>query len=86
MISMSDVTYNTDSFPALLQTIIRLMKLSPQVRIILAYKERHPAERKAWDMFQNEAGLSFHKVEDIIGAGTPPVEIWLGSATIEAHD
>lgn len=80
---MSDVTYNTDSFPALLQTLIRLLKLSPRAKVVLAYKERHPAERKAWDMFKDDAGLSLYKVQETPGAGGPHVEIWLGSVVQE---
>jgi len=76
---MSDVTYNTASFPALLKTLKNLLRVSPRARVIIAYKERHEAERAAWEMFETEAKLSMHKVEEIPGLAGMPVEIWLGS-------
>jgi len=75
---MSDVTYNTASFPALLKTLKSLLTLSPHARVILAYKERHSTERDAWPLFEKEAHLSFVKVEELTAAGGPPTEIWLG--------
>ena len=76
---MSDVTYNTTSFPALLKTIKNLLRISPVARVIIAYKERHIAERAAWEMFETQARLSMYKVEEIPGLAGAPVEIWLGS-------
>ncbi|KAG8820376.1 hypothetical protein FRC19_008927 [Serendipita sp. 401] len=79
VIIMSDVTYNTDSFPALLKTLKNLLQLSPHARVILAYKERHEAERSAWPLFTKEAGIQLRKLDEIPGAGGAPVEIWFGS-------
>ncbi|KAG8834265.1 hypothetical protein FRC17_009274 [Serendipita sp. 399] len=79
VIIMSDVTYNTDSFPALLRTLKNLLQLSPHARIILAYKERHEAERSAWPLFEKEVGIRLQKVDEIPGAGGAPVEVWFGS-------
>lgn len=79
---MSDVTYNTASFPALLKTVKNLLSLSPAACVIIAYKERHIAERTAWEMFENDAKLSLHKVEEISGPAGAPVEIWLGSQAL----
>lgn len=79
IIMMSDVTYNTASFPALIKTLKNLLRISPAARVIIAYKERHPDERAAWRMFDHDARLSLCKVEEIPGAAGAPVEIWLGS-------
>lgn len=79
---MSDVTYNTSSFPALIQTLKRLVDISPQAWVILAYKERHAAERTAWSMFENEVNLRLKKVEEVKGAGGAPVEIWIGQSLL----
>jgi hypothetical protein len=79
---MSDVTYNTASFPALLRTVKNLLSLAPAARMIIAYKERHVAERIAWEMFESDAKLSLHKVEEIPGSAGVPVEIWLGSQAL----
>lgn len=78
LILMSDVTYNTSSFPALLKTLNNLLDLSPHARIMLAYKERHDSERVVWPMFEEQVGLQIHKVDNVPGAGGAPVEIWLG--------
>lgn len=76
---MSDVTYNTASFPALLKTIKNLLDVSKSAHVIIAYKERHPDERVAWDMFDSDAQLSLHKIEEISGKAGAPVEVWVGS-------
>ena len=106
---MADVTYNTSSFPALLQTLASLLALSAahhdhnhvavavadgadnddgpgsQERhdgplVLLAYKERDPAERQLWDMMARdlEMGVVLECVGKQAGAGGLPVEIWLG--------
>jgi hypothetical protein len=48
--------------------------------VLLAYKERDPAERSLWDMAQ-EIGLVFEEVDRVCGAGGAPVEIYLGRFT-----
>ena len=79
----ADVTYNTASFGSLLKTLTVLLKPKGQasrVNLILAYKEREPAERELWDMLL-KAGVRMDKVAEVPGAeeeGT--VEIWLGQA------
>jgi hypothetical protein len=104
---MADVTYNTSSFPALLQTLASLLALSAahhvaddaddgprsqeQERddrghnnplVLLAYKERDPAERQLWDMMARETGVVLECVGKQAGAGGLPVEIWLGKRRI----
>ncbi|KAF9499516.1 hypothetical protein BDN71DRAFT_1463970 [Pleurotus eryngii] len=80
LIVMADVTYNTASFPALVKTLERLVKLSvrsgKQPLILLGYKERDEAERTLWDMVK-EIGIDFQKVGEREGAGGFPVEIWI---------
>ncbi|KAA1475529.1 hypothetical protein DENSPDRAFT_860856 [Dentipellis sp. KUC8613] len=95
-IVMADVTYNTASFPALVQTLKALIALSSpspsnsedvdagelhtrkQPFILLAYKQRDPAERELWDMLAKEAGVQLEQVGAVAGAGGEAVEIWLG--------
>jgi len=82
LIIMSDVTYNTASFPPLLQALRSLLLLPmPDDRptnIILAYKERDPKERELWQMAEKE-GVWFSHVTDVLGHGGQPVEIWHGT-------
>lgn len=46
--------------------------------VLLAYKERDPAERQLWDMMARETGIVLECVGKQAGAGGLPVEIWLG--------
>jgi hypothetical protein len=46
--------------------------------VLLAYKERDPAERRLWDMMMRETGVVLECVGKQAGAGGHPVEIWLG--------
>jgi hypothetical protein len=46
--------------------------------VLLAYKERDPAERLLWDMMTRETGIVLECVGRQAGAGGVPVEIWLG--------
>ncbi|EKM81929.1 hypothetical protein AGABI1DRAFT_70466 [Agaricus bisporus var. burnettii JB137-S8] len=77
VILMSDVTYNTSSFPALLKTVSKLVKLREPPIIILGYKERDEAERDVWIMLE-ERGIRLEKIGQRLGAAKPGVEIWFG--------
>ena len=46
--------------------------------VVLAYKERDPAERQLWGMMARETGVVLECVGKQDGAGGLPVEIWLG--------
>jgi hypothetical protein len=46
--------------------------------VLLAYKERDPAERQLWEMLTRETGVALECVGKQVGAGGLPVEIWLG--------
>ena len=46
--------------------------------LLLAYKERDPAERQLWDMLARETGVVLECVGKQVGAGGLPVEVWLG--------
>lgn len=76
---MADVTYNTASFPSLVRTLSKLLRISakPPV-VILGYKERDPAERTLWEMAR-EIGITFDKIGERNGAGGAPIEIWVGT-------
>lgn len=45
--------------------------------VLLAYKERDPAERTLWDMARS-IGLELEDIDSVQGAGGAPVEIYLG--------
>ena len=47
-------------------------------RVLLAYKERDPAERLLWDLMARETDVVLECVGRQAGAGGLPVEIWLG--------
>jgi protein N-lysine methyltransferase METTL21D len=74
---MADVTYNTSSFPSLLRTVDSILRLAPGCKVVLAYKERHEAERGIWGMFEG-VGLKLQKIDQILGFGGAQVEVWLG--------
>jgi hypothetical protein len=74
---MSDVTYNTSSFPALLKTITKLVEMREPPIILLGYKERDEAERGVWNLL-GERGIRLEKIGQRLGAANPSVEIWLG--------
>ncbi|CAE6438440.1 unnamed protein product [Rhizoctonia solani] len=81
IIIMADVTYNTASFGALLDTVTGLLRdqSAPGVSaiVILAYKSRDPAERTLWIDAQSR-GIVFVLVDTVKGVTEPAVEIWLG--------
>ncbi|KDQ50692.1 hypothetical protein JAAARDRAFT_199686 [Jaapia argillacea MUCL 33604] len=79
VIIMADVTYNTSSFPSLIQTLSHLINLNPNPPLILlGYKERDISERTLWDMAE-ESGVVFEKVAEKDGAGGKSVEVWIGT-------
>ncbi|KAI0057207.1 hypothetical protein BV25DRAFT_1920310 [Artomyces pyxidatus] len=80
LIVMADVTYNTSSFPSLLRTLSSILALSSSRHplVLLAYKERDPAERELWDLLARETGIILERVGSQAGAGGQEVEIWMG--------
>jgi len=81
VIVMADVTYNTASFPSLVRTLLRLIRLGTNPPLVLlGYKERDVAERTLWNLAA-EIGLEFEKISELPGAGGTPVEIWLAGTT-----
>jgi protein N-lysine methyltransferase METTL21D len=46
--------------------------------VLLAYKERDPAERQLWDVMARETGVVLECVGKQAGWGGLPVEVWLG--------
>lgn len=85
---MADVTYNTNMFPALLQTLDALVRVrmgisSQPPLILLAYKERDPGERTLFGL-ASALNLRFELVSQLPGAGGHPIEIYIG--TMEAAD
>ncbi len=74
---MSDVTYNTSSFPSLLRTIASLIQRGNPPAILLGYKERDSAERDLWGML-GALGIHLEKIGERKGAVEPAVEVWFG--------
>lgn len=88
---MADVTYNTASFPSLVQTFSRLIQLSAASSdhkthkpplFLLGYKERDESERTLWDLARIDAGITFTRVGGRSGSGGNEVEIWIGRVEI----
>ena len=79
---MADVTYNTSSFPSLVNTLDKLLHFGEgrddylPSTLLLGYKERDASERTLWEMV-NRIGLHLHKIDERLGASEPPVEIWI---------
>lgn len=94
---MADVTYNTDMFSALLRTLHALVHLhtlstssdpvskGQPPTIVLAYKERDQAERALFVLARG-VGVNFELISMIPGAGGNPIEIYIGTATMQAND
>ncbi|OXC70247.1 hypothetical protein AYX13_01157 [Cryptococcus neoformans] len=89
LIIAADVTYNTSAFPSLLSTLTSLLSpsvpsagLSNKPLLVLAYKERDPAERGLWGMLK-ERGIDMVMVDEIRGAEDyGSTEIWIGGSNI----
>ncbi|WVQ78732.1 hypothetical protein IAT38_000819 [Cryptococcus sp. DSM 104549] len=88
LIVAADVTYNTDSFPYLLSTLTALLRPSPTHHtgpaplLVLAYKQRDPAERDLWGMLK-EQGVGMVLVDEVKGAEDYGVtEIWVGGVGV----
>ncbi|KAJ3526936.1 hypothetical protein NM688_g8195 [Phlebia brevispora] len=81
LIVMADVTYNTSSFPSLVRTLDKLLRLGDDrgdrstPTVLLGYKERDASERALWEMV-NGVGIKLEKIGEKAGADEPPVEIW----------
>ncbi|TXT10935.1 hypothetical protein VHUM_01686 [Vanrija humicola] len=80
----ADVTYNTASFPALVDTLERLLKPAdgPAPLLLLAYKQRDAAERELWNMLAARQ-IGTVQVGTVRGAEEEGVvEIWVGGRDI----
>lgn len=74
---MADVTYNPASFPALVKTLVSLMRKPKPPLLLMGYKERDAAERSLWTMLGDE-GIVMEQVGSVVGREEPSVEIWTG--------
>jgi hypothetical protein len=80
---MADVTYNTQVFPALVQTLSKLLAdTTHETTILLGYKERDPDERTLWSMLAT-VGIDLMQIGSVPGSGGQPVEIW--TATVHSN-
>ncbi|CAK9782803.1 hypothetical protein CC85DRAFT_247547 [Cutaneotrichosporon oleaginosum] len=81
----ADVTYNTASFPALVDTLERLLKAQVDAgppRLLLAYKQRDEGERELWTMLKDR-GIGTVLVDTLQGAeDRGEIEIWVGGVGI----
>ncbi|EAU90163.2 hypothetical protein CC1G_05701 [Coprinopsis cinerea okayama7 len=78
LVVMADVTYNTSSFPALVQTLKSILQANEEKKplIVLGYKQRDESERSLWEMAK-EIGIDFVPVGEVPGYGEAPIEIWI---------
>ncbi|AAW42152.1 expressed protein [Cryptococcus deneoformans JEC21] len=89
LVIAADVTYNTSAFPSLLSTLTSLLlpsassaSLPNRPLLVLAYKERDPAERELWGMLK-EKGIDMVMVDEIKGAEDyGSTEIWIGGSSL----
>lgn len=63
LILVSDCTYNADSLPALVSTLDRLVRTSPEAIILVALKRRHDSETAFFDLMQS---AGFTAVQDSV--------------------
>lgn len=63
LILVSDCTYNADSLPALVSTLDRLVRTSPEAIILVALKRRHDSETAFFDLMQS---AEFTVVQDSV--------------------
>ncbi|EEP77917.1 predicted protein [Uncinocarpus reesii 1704] len=57
LIFLSDCTYNCDALPALVETIRKLLDISPDAQVLVAWKKRCESEMVFFDLMQS-AGLA----------------------------
>ncbi|MCJ1247453.1 hypothetical protein MMC30_004667 [Trapelia coarctata] len=60
VILVSECTYNSDSIPALVETLSSLLLLSPEARVLLSTKVRHSSEEFFFDLM---SGAGFIELE-----------------------
>ncbi|WWC68720.1 uncharacterized protein I206_102654 [Kwoniella pini CBS 10737] len=80
LIVAADVTYNTSTFPSLLRTLISLFTSNSLIKplLILAYKQRDPAERELWNMLSSN-GIQMIMIDKIQGTQDEgETELWVG--------
>ncbi|KAJ5206991.1 hypothetical protein N7491_002378 [Penicillium cf. griseofulvum] len=63
LILVSDCTYNADSLPALVSTLDRLVRTSPEALILVALKRRHDSETVFFDLMRS---AGFTAVQDSV--------------------
>jgi hypothetical protein len=63
LILVSDCTYNADSLPALVSTLDRLVRTSPEAIILVALKRRHDSETVFFDLMRS---AGFTAVQDSV--------------------
>jgi len=83
VIIVSDCTYNSDSIPALVKTLISLVERSPAALIVVSMKVRHDSEAIFFDLM---AGAKLEEVDGVKvslpdrqrkGSGQPLEEVYI---------
>jgi len=79
-IIMSDVSYNTSSFPALLRTLKLLIGLPSEhpPLLLIGYKKRDSSERQLWESMVNDLGVTFERLGIRKGTGGAHVSVFVG--------
>ncbi|KAF1845841.1 uncharacterized protein K460DRAFT_338481 [Cucurbitaria berberidis CBS 394.84] len=80
LVLAADCTYNSDSSPALVDTLVRLAKISPKVVVAIAMKMRHSSEEVFFNLMA-AAGFQATKRIDY----PLPGDVEVGEETVHLH-
>ncbi|CAO2648989.1 Nn.00g099380.m01.CDS01 [Neocucurbitaria sp. VM-36] len=80
LVLAADCTYNSDSSPALVNTLVRLARISPKVVVAIAMKMRHSSEKV---FFALMAAAGFHETKTL--AYSLPGDVEVGEEIVYLH-
>ncbi|KAL1793211.1 hypothetical protein ACET3X_008193 [Alternaria dauci] len=80
LVVAADCTYNPDSSPALVNTLTRLAKTSPEVVIAIAMKMRHSSEEVFFELMQDAGFLKTAQMEYPL-----PGDVEVGEEVVYLH-
>ena len=69
LVLVCDCTYNTDSIPALVKTLVTLLAQSPAVMVVVANKIRHDSELSFFDQMTNVGLAEVEQLTIPVGDG-----------------
>ncbi|TGZ79315.1 hypothetical protein EX30DRAFT_342416 [Ascodesmis nigricans] len=67
LLLVADCMYNVDAAPALVATILRLMEISPDAVLLVAYKRRHEEEERFFEVMRESGLVSVGKGQVEVG-------------------